>query len=200
MRTSGRSSPGLRARRSSNGDGEPSSGRRGYGGGALRARSEGERGSTGAQMGEGERASGARGSSGQGRGGCELHARRGRGDRGNAQLGRRLREEDGADSPGPRAEREGRAGAGARKAAALTGGPARAEREGGKEGARAGMGQMGRKADGRGKRASLPFFFYSGICFPFSFYLLYLIQIQIGHKFKLAFPSIMHQTKVEFRV
>jgi hypothetical protein len=30
-----------------------------------------------------------------------------------AQLGRRLREDDGADKPGPRAEREGRAEAGA---------------------------------------------------------------------------------------
>jgi hypothetical protein len=106
-----------------------------------RARSEGEveEGSAGAQMGEGERASGARGSSGQGRGGCELHARRGRGEGGRAQLGRRLREDDGADKPGPRAEREGRAGAGAWKMAALTGGPARAERAGGgKERARAG--------------------------------------------------------------
>jgi hypothetical protein len=97
-----------------------------------RARSEGEveEGSTGAQMGEGERASGARGSSGQGRVSCELHARRGRGEGGRAQLGRRLREDDGADKPGPRAEREGKAGAGAQKAAALTGGPARAERAG----------------------------------------------------------------------
>uniref|UniRef100_A0A804UIF4 Uncharacterized protein n=1 Tax=Zea mays TaxID=4577 RepID=A0A804UIF4_MAIZE len=42
-----------------------------------RARNEGEveEGSAGAQMREGERASGALGSSGQGRGGCELHAR-----------------------------------------------------------------------------------------------------------------------------
>jgi len=54
-----------------------------------RARSEGEveEGSAGAQMGEGERASGARGSSGQGRVSCELHARRGRGEGGRAQLG-----------------------------------------------------------------------------------------------------------------
>jgi hypothetical protein len=103
--------------------------------------------------------------------------------------GRRLRGDGGADSPGPRAERAGEAGADAGKAVALTGGPARAEREeGGGRRARAGWGGF------------FPFFFYSGICFPFSFYLLYLIQIQIGHKFKLAFPSIMHQTKVEFRV
>jgi hypothetical protein len=43
---------------------------------------------------------------------------------------RRLRGDDGADSPGPRAEREGRAEVGAREAAALTGGPAGAERAG----------------------------------------------------------------------
>jgi hypothetical protein len=96
-----------------------------------------EEGSAGAQMREGERVSGVLGPSGRGWAGCELHARRGRGEGGRAQLGRRLREDDGADRPGPRAEREGKAGAGARKAAALTGGPARAERAGGKE-ARAG--------------------------------------------------------------
>jgi hypothetical protein len=62
------------------------------------------------------------------------------------------------------------------------------------------MGQMGQKAEGAGEAGFFPFFFYSGICFPFSFYLLYLIQIQISHKFKLAFLRIMHQTKVEFRV
>jgi hypothetical protein len=103
----------------------------------VRSAGEVEEGSAGAQMREGERASGVLGSSGRGRGGCELHARRGRGVRGSAQFGRQLRGEDGADSPGPRAEREGKAGAGARKAAALTGGPARAER-GGEERARAG--------------------------------------------------------------
>ena len=124
-----------------------------------RARSEGEveEGSAGAQMREGERASGALGSSGQGRGGCELHARRGRGVRGSAQLGRRLRGEDGADSPGPRAEREGKAGAGARKAATLTGGPARAERERGGERRARGMGLVGRKAEGRRGWASFLF-------------------------------------------
>ena len=112
-----------------------------------RARSEGEveEGSAGAQMGEGERASGARGSSGQGLVSCELHARRGRGEGGRAQLGRRLREDDGADRPGLRAEREGKAGAGARKAAALTGGPARAERAGGEERRARGMGLAGPK-------------------------------------------------------
>ena len=62
------------------------------------------------------------------------------------------------------------------------------------------MGLMGRKAEGAGKAGFFSFFFYSGICFPFSFYLLYLIQIQISHKFKLAFLRIMHQTKVKTRV
>ena len=109
---------------------------------------------------------GARGSSGQGRGGCELHARRGRGEGGREQLGRRLREEDGADSPGPRAERAGKAGAG--KAVALTGGPARAERGEG-EGRRARDGPDGPKGRGGGGCGLLSFFFYSGICFPFSF-------------------------------
>jgi hypothetical protein len=75
-----------------------------------RARSVGEArvGSAGAQMREGERASGVLGSSGRGRGGCELHARRGRGVRGSAQLGRRLRGDDGADSRDPGAERAGK--------------------------------------------------------------------------------------------
>jgi hypothetical protein len=55
-----------------------------------RARSVGERekgGSAGAQMREGERVGEALGSSGRGRGGCELHARRGRGDRGTRSSG-----------------------------------------------------------------------------------------------------------------
>ena len=158
-----------------------------------------EEGSAGAQMGEGERASGARGSSGQGQVSCELHARRGRGEGGRAQLGRRLCEDDGADKPGPRTEREGRAGAGARKTAALTGGPARAERAGGRE-ARARDGLSGPKGRGGGGVGLLSFSFYSEICFLFSFYFLYLIQIQMSHKFKLNFPRIMHQTKVKSRV
>jgi hypothetical protein len=143
-----------------------------------RARSEGEveEGSAGAQMREGERASGALGSSGQGRGGCELHARRGRGEGGRAQLGRQLREDDGADKPGPRVEREGKAGAGARN------------------------GLSGPKGRGGGRVGLLSFFFYSGIVFPFFFYLFYLIQIQISHKLKLYFLRIMHQTKVKSRV
>jgi hypothetical protein len=62
------------------------------------------------------------------------------------------------------------------------------------------MGLVGRKAEGAAGLGFFSFFFYSGICFPFSFYLLYLIQIQISHKLKLAFLKIMHQTKVKSRV
>ena len=119
-------------------------------------------------MGERVRASGARGTSSQGRVSSELHARRGRGEGGRAQLGRQLREDDGADKPGPRAEREGRAGAGARGAAALTGGPARAERAG-EEGARAGLGRLGRKAEGAAGLGLFLFSFYSELFFPFLF-------------------------------
>jgi hypothetical protein len=94
------------------------------------------------------------------------------------ELGRRrLRGDGGADSRGPRAERAEEAGADAGEAAALTGGPARAQREEGGGRRVRGMGQMGRKAEGAGGGGFFPFFFYFGICFPFSFYLLYLIQI-----------------------
>jgi hypothetical protein len=62
------------------------------------------------------------------------------------------------------------------------------------------MGLVGRKAEGAGGVGFFSFLFYSGICFPFSFYFLYLIQIQISHKFKLDFLRIMHQTKVKSRV
>jgi hypothetical protein len=135
-----------------------------------------ERRPAGAQMREGERVGEAPGSSGRGRGGCELHARRGRGVRGTRSSGRRLHGDGGADSRGPRAERAGEAGADAGKAAALTGGLARAEREEGGGRRTRGMGQMGRKAEGGGGAGFFPFFFYSSICFPFSFYLLFLIQ------------------------
>jgi ribonuclease R len=64
------------------------------GGGEWRRRSgvhaawgRGKRGSAGAQMREGERMGEAMGSSGRGRGSCELHARRGRGDRGTRSSG-----------------------------------------------------------------------------------------------------------------
>jgi hypothetical protein len=130
-------------------------------------------GSAGAQMREGERASGVLGSSGRGQGGCELHARRGRGDRGNAQLGRRLRGDDGADSPGPRAEREGKAGAGAEKAAALTGGPAGAEREEGEEARARDWAGWAERPRGPGLWASFPFSFI--LAFVFSFLFIYYI-------------------------
>ena len=155
MRTSGRSSPWQRARRSSNGDGETCPGGSGLMAAALwRVRSVGEveRRSAGAQMRERERASGVLGSSGRGQGGCELHARRGRGDRGNAQLGRQLRGDEGADSPRPTGRESGGASADAGKAAALMSGPARAERgEGGKARARGGPGgPKGRGGEGSG--------------------------------------------------
>jgi hypothetical protein len=87
------------------------------------------------------------------------------------------RGDEGADSPGPRAERAGEAGADAGKAAALTGGPARAERGGGEK-ARVRGGPIGPKGrGGQGYGLLSFFFFYSSNCFPFSFYLLYLIQI-----------------------
>ena len=104
-----------------------------------RVRSVGEvgEGSAGAQMREGERASEALGSSGRGEVvasstrdvGAESAARadRGGGYAETEELTARAHE-----------QRERKAGAGAGKAVALTGGPARAEREGGKEGARAG--------------------------------------------------------------
>jgi hypothetical protein len=147
LRTPGRSSPWQRTRRSSNSGRETSSGRRGFVAAVLwRARSEGEveEGSAGAQKREGERASGAQGSSGQGRVGCELHARRGRGVRGSAQLGRRLGEDDGADKPGPRAER-GESGGG-RAESGRADGRARQGRESGGGRVRArGMGLAGPK-------------------------------------------------------
>ena len=155
-------------------------------------------GSAGAQMREGERASGVLGSSGRGRGGCELHARRGCGVRGSAQLGRRLRGEDGADRPGPRVER-GESGGGRAEGGRADGRARQGRERGGRARAR-GMGLVGRKAEGAAGLGFFSFSFYSEICFPFSFYFLYLIQIQISHKFKLDFPRIMHQAKVKSRV
>jgi hypothetical protein len=144
----------------------------GNGGGALacaRHGGEGKGGSAGAQMREGERVGEALGSSGRGRGGCELHARRGRGDRGTRsssggyvgtrELTARARE-----------QRERGSGRARGEAAVLTGGPARAEiEEGGKARARDGLvGPKGRGGQGYGP---LSFFFYSSICFPFSFFI-----------------------------
>jgi hypothetical protein len=76
------------------------------------------------------------------------------------------------------------------------------ERKGGWGGrrARGGWAGLAERLRGAGGMGHFVFFFYSSNCFPFSFYLLYLIQFQICHKFKLAPSSIMHQTKVKFRV
>jgi hypothetical protein len=125
-------------------------------------------GSAGAQMREGVRASGVLGSSGRGRGGCELHARRGRGDRDNAQLGRRLREDGGADSSGPRAERERKAGAGAEKAAGADG-RARQDRERKGEEARGGWAWWAERPRGRGSGLLFLFLFILEFVFPFLF-------------------------------
>ena len=168
MRTPERSSPGLRARRSSTGDEETARAAMVSGGGALRARSEGERESTGAQMGEGVRASGVRGSSGQGRGGASSTRDVGAGKAGASSSGggyarktgltaraREQRESEGASArgesgrrqvgPGEQREKE----AGARKTGAPTGGARCAER-GGEGGARARDGPAGPKGRGGG--------------------------------------------------
>jgi hypothetical protein len=101
-----------------------------------------------------------------------------------------------------RATRESE-GASAETAAAPTGGPARAEREGagGRARARArGLGLVGRKAEQAEVTGCFLFSFYFVISFLFSFYFLHLIQIQMIHKFKLDLLRIMHQTKVKSRV
>jgi hypothetical protein len=68
------------------------------------------------------------------------------------------------------------------------------QREEGGTGAR-GVGRLGRKAEGNRGAGHFTFFFYFRNCFPFSFYLLHLIQIQICHKFKLAPSSICIKQK-----
>jgi hypothetical protein len=122
-----------------------------------RVRSVGEvgEGSAGAQMREGERESEALGSSGRGEVvasstrdvGAESAARadRGGGYAETEELTARAHEQR---------ERKAGEGAGAGKAVALTGGPARAEREGGKEGAR-GDGPDGPKGRGGGESGLL---------------------------------------------
>ena len=140
-----------------------------------------------AQMGEGGEGEWGSGLKWPGARWGEFHARRGRGEGGREQLGRRLREEDGADSPGPRAERE-RGSERVRGKRAPTGGAGRAEREGGgcAEGGRADrpgplrrerrgerrareVGRLGRKAEGGGDVGCFAFFFYSELFFPFLF-------------------------------
>jgi hypothetical protein len=69
------------------------------------------------------------------------------------------------------------------------------QREGGRNGRARGMGRLGRKAEGNRGAGHFTFFFYFSNCFPFSFYLLQLIQFQICHKFKLAPSSICIKQK-----
>jgi hypothetical protein len=107
--------------------------------------------------------------------------------------GGRLRRDEGADRGGPRAERERRAHAQVKRQR-RQGGPAGAERERGSRRAR-GVGRLGRKAEGKGVAGHFTLFFYFGNCFPFSFYLLHLTQIQICHNFKLAPSSICIKQK-----
>ena len=173
MRTPGRSSPWQRTRRSSNGGRETSSGRRGFVAAALwRARSEGEveEGSARAQMGEGARASGARGSSGQGRVSCELHARRGRGEGGRAQLGGGYAGTTGLTA---RAREQREREAGAWKAAAPTGRACCAERGERGGGARARWADWAERPRGAGKRAALPFSFILELFSPFLLFILF---------------------------
>jgi hypothetical protein len=172
LRTSRRSSPWQRARRGSDVDGETGSGRRWLMAAALwRACSVGERekgGSAGAQMREGERVGEALGSSGRGRGGCELHARRGRGDRDTRSSGggyARTRELT------ARAREQRERGSGrARGESGCADGQARQgrERRGG-EGARAGWAGWAERPRGAGVWASFPFSFILAFVFPFPF-------------------------------
>jgi len=202
LRTPGRSSPWQRTRRSSNGGRETSSGRRGFVAAALwRARSEGEveEGSARAQMGEGARASGARGSSGQGRVSCELHARRGRGEGGRAQLGGGYAGTTGLTARA-REQREREKSGGGRARSGCADGRARQGRESGGEERARGIGPAGPKGRGGQGGGLLFLFFLFWNCFLFSFYFLQLIQIQMSHKFKSNFPRIMHQAKVKSRV
>jgi hypothetical protein len=157
-------------RRRFNGGGALACAQRGGGGrGVCRCANEGG--------GEGERGSGLKWPR---RGGCELHARRGRGVCGTRGSGggyagmkeltagaRGQRERGSERGCGESGRADGRARQGR-------------ERRGGRK-ARARDGPDGPKSRGGGGSGLLSFFFYSGICFPFSFYLFYLIQIQIGH-------------------
>jgi hypothetical protein len=141
------------------------------GGGALacaQCGGEGKGGSAVAQMREGERVGEALGSSGRGRGGCKLHARRGRGDRGTRSLGGGY---VGTRELTARAREQRERGSG--RARGESGCADGRREEGGK--ARAGWAGWAERPRGQGY-GPLSFFFYSSLCFPFSFYLLYLIQ------------------------
>jgi hypothetical protein len=81
------------------------------------------------------------------------------------------------------------------KAVALTG-RARQDRERkGVKGARAGWADWAEGPRGTGGAGHFSLFFYFSNCFPFSFYLLHLVQFQICHKFKLAPSSICIKQK-----
>jgi hypothetical protein len=140
-------------------------------------------------MREGESEWGSGVSSGRGRGGCELDARRGR-----RVLGVRVAREggyartreltEGAHKQRERGSGRTRRGSGS---ADRAGPPGQREEEG--AGARA-LGWLGRKAEGRGGCGPLYLFLLFRKLFPFSFYLLHLTQFQICHNFKLAPSSI----------
>jgi hypothetical protein len=113
-------------------------------------------------------------SSGRGRGGGELHARRGRGDRGTRSSGggyagtREL-------TAGAREQRERGSGR-MRWESGRADGRARQGIERRGEKARARDGPIGPKGRGGGGMGLFPFSFILAIVFPFLFYLLYLIQ------------------------
>jgi hypothetical protein len=195
LRTSRQSSPWQRVRRGSDVDGETGSGRRRATAAPLwRARSVGEVeiGSAGAQMreGEGERGSGAQVAEGGAVASSmrdvdaesSVRAAREGGYAGTRELTEGAREQRERGSGHTRGE-SGRAD--------RAGPPG--QREGGRNGRARGMGRLGRKAEGN--MGAGHFFFYFSNCFPFSFYLLHLIQFQICHKFKLAPSSICIKQK-----
>jgi hypothetical protein len=172
LRTSRRSSPWQRARRGSNVDGETDSGRRRVMAAALwRARGVGEVGKGLCRCANegGERVSEALDSSGRGRGGGELHARRGRGDRGTRSSGggyagtREL-------TAGAREQRERGSGR-TRWESGRADGRAHQGRERRGEKARAWDGPIGPKGRGGWGYGPFSFFFYSSNCFPFYFFI-----------------------------
>lgn len=125
-------------------------------------------------MGEGERASGARGSSGQGRVSSELHARRGRGEGGRAQLGGGYAGTTGLTARA-REQRERGERRRARERGSCADRRARRGRErGGERGARGGGGGNGptgpKGRGGAGWRASFSFLFILN-CFSLFFLL-----------------------------
>jgi hypothetical protein len=144
-------------------------------------------------MREGESEWGSGVSCGRGWGGCELDARRGR-----RVLDVRAAREGGYEgtrelTEGAHGQRErGRARA-RRKWQRRQGGPVGTERE--REWARAGWAGWAERLRGKGVAGHFTLFFYFENCFPFSFYLLHLTQIQICHKFKLAPSSICIKQK-----